>query len=701
MNSSKTARFVKVLVFALLLLSASSTLLFAQTGTSSETANKREAGSDTSREPSSTVDLNESSSEDSPPDSEVLQKDDLPALPEPDAIEAEVLTKPSKKPRVVRPPPKPKPRENTREIVTEAKLEEYLERRGELLRVGDLTGADSEIALIEEVRQELVVRNVIVASTQLIYEARTAIELGRLDRAVSLANASARLSPDLEAAHWMKILAYTAQDWTQWSRIGKAALSFVQAKLTVFRNQVRALTELVFVTSLAFLFTLVMFSLIQLIRYIRYPAHDLASLGPGFVGTGEAVLTLLILLVLPYVLGWGVVPSLALSLVLLMGYQQIGERIVSVLFLVALATWPLGLKSMSSLVVFPGSVSDAMATATSEALAHSAEARLQDAVKHRKDYASAMVLAHRLRQRGELTGAEAAYQSALRARPNDPRAQNNLGTILFLTARIEGAQAAFLAATRKNDRPEPFLNLASLAEDQGQFQKATAFIESARRIDSELTGRYTKIGAGRRTGDKLLEAPLDTGLLWSSLFENVSKDAAEVEYQLWSPWGGRLEGWMASGLVVLLLLIGLLSMRWTERLSTACPKCGLPARRHVHGTLCEQCRSVFLATEDIEPELRRKKERQIIRYQRGRRWFERILCLCAGAGTIMGGRAIYGVLLLFPFLWVCSAAVFDQIGVAHPWDVYIDTSLIFLRLVFAGVVGGLLVFLSLREVFGR
>lgn len=628
---------------------------------------------------------------------------ELPPLPEPDELETGIETQPAL--------PRPRTRRRdadlddlpsavtTPEIPTEGELAEHVEARAAAVRAGDTAAADLELALIEELRLALAARNVIVVSAQLIQEAKVAMDLGQLEVAAKRVDAAARLSPDLEAAHWMRARVHWRRDKASAPVVLEALRDLFSARLTAFRNQISFLTHAMALLALALVATIGALSILQLLKYMRYPAHDLAQRVPDFIGSGELVILLLVLVLLPFGLGLGLAPSMALALAVVVAYQQPRERWVSWGAMALLALGPLGIWALSPLISFHGSVVDSMAEATSEAFAEKAEARLRRQLGDDAGYASAMVLAHRARLRGEVDAAEAAYRRAVEARPSDPVASNNLGVVLLAQGATDEAEKAFSAAIRKGGGAEPNLNLALVMAERGVFDKSSQYMERARALDEVLVARHTLMTGS--SSKRAAVAPFDDGLLWDSLFDVGRDEAPAITAQLWRPISGRLPPWGASAVVVLVTLLGALTVRHERSLSAGCPRCGLPAKAGAQAGLCDQCTSVFLSAVAVEPSLKARKERAVRRHQQRRRWGERLLSIVAGAGHLVGGRPLLGLLFFFPFTVLAVGLLFGEQTIVHPWFVYVDDSAHTAKVFVSAGVIAILSLLSLRSSFER
>jgi tetratricopeptide (TPR) repeat protein len=593
---------------------------------------------------------------------------------------------------VFAPPPPPS-------IPTEADLMTHIEARASAVRLGDRIGADVELALLQETRSVLGSRNVLIASAALINEAKVALEAKDGARAIQLAEAAAQLSPDLVAAHWMRVRVYYETDWTQITAIGAALSDLVGAQIGQFRNLLSLLSRLLMLLGIALMGTVGAFVLIQSIKYFRYPAFDFASLMPRFFGTGEMLIVLTMLVSMPLVLGLGLAVTAGAALTLIYAYQSSRERAVSTVVLILMAVGPGIVHLAAPVVTFHGSLADSMATAISEAFAFQAEERLRAHAEGagRRDFDTAMVLANLERRRGDLTGAELHYRRALDASPQSPHARNNLGTIQYLLGQREAAKVSFTQA--RNQRiAEPFLNLASIEAENGDFDTAKSYLEQARKIDEPLTVAYTRLDSSVPISKKLLEAPLEQSLLWLRLFDADTKESLAVTSQIWRTVGGYVPPIVGLFVMVGLLAIAVMLHRRSDRLSTPCPKCGIPADRGSPAHYCSQCHSVFLTAVTVEPGLRRAKEEEVRRFQRRKRIVERILSMLAGVGQLYAGQPIVGMILVFLFLLAIGNIVFADYLSVHPWSVWIDPTASFTWSVGSLVVAGMLVVISIRHI---
>jgi hypothetical protein len=129
--------------------------------------------------------------------------------------------------------------------------------------------------------------------------------------------------------------------------------------------------------------------------------------------------------------------------------------------------------------------------------------------------------------------------------------------------------------------------------------------------------------------------------------------------QLWRWIGGRLTPrfhFAAAAFVTVVILVSLTFLRQLLRPSSACPRCGMAACRRCNPEmpdqhLCGQCFHSFVSLEGVDPQSRVKKEIEVHRFQARSLRVRRIVSLMiVGAGQLLIGRSLVGVLLLAAFI---------------------------------------------------
>lgn len=543
-------------------------------------------------------------------------------------------------------------------------LIERLETRASYLRKGNTASAEIELGQLFELRDALGAVNVPLASGLLVHESREALARGDTKAALAAAEAAVRLSPELVGAHWQRFQVAAALEG-RLDLVVSAARDALAARVRGFRNQVAALTDLLGILVLTVLGVAALYAMLQLVRYGRCAAADIADRLPGWAGMLVSSLMVLLALFLPLAAGLGVATTVVVWLAASMLYQVTRERVASMMLVVAVAVLPLLMYAAAPLLLVHGSAVDDLAELASEAFAPEAEARLLAAsAAGSRDYELSFLLARRARAMGDLDAAERWYRAALEARPGDVAAKNNLGVVLYLLRRPDAARIEWRDAG--GTRAEPVLNTSALDLEASRFDDANAGLARARAIDRARTERFSdSVGT---TGERLVDVPFDQSALWTRLSRAPADEASEVVQGLWARVGGPLPWAAFPALALVLGVLGwVLGVRAHAPFSTPCPKCGQPASRRAVDGYCSQCQTIFLKAVAVEPAMRMAKERAIRRHQGRALWGERGLSLLAGAGHVLGGRPVEGVILLVAFVGVAVHWLWmDRLSV-HPW----------------------------------
>lgn len=536
---------------------------------------------------------------------------------------------------------------------------ERLEARASYLRKGDLPAADVELGHLIELRESLGPTNMPLASSTLVERAEAALRRGDLRQAMIDADAAARLSPDLPAAHWMRVRVAWALGENRVPMTIDALRRAVGAEVGSFSSQVALLLNLVTVSFVAFGLLVVGLVIATLLRYLRVAGTDFARGLPEALRERAGVLGLLTVLVLPLTLGLGVLTATTLVLALVLPYLSLRERVPMTLVLLGVVSMPWGIERAATLLVYPGSTVEALVVAETEAFAPEAERRLAElAQATRPDYDAAFLLAMRARVRGEIEVAERAYQQALVARPGDPAATNNLGTLAYLQRRREEALELYTRASNGARRAEPYLNVASILLEQGRFDEARAAVAQASAFDRDLTVGFNDAEGG--TAQRLLDLPYDDSQLWSRLAAVEPEVQTAIMEDLWSRLAGPIPPTAFSIGVLLAVLAGWgLALRRPHWFSAPCVRCGAAADRTRVEGCCSQCITIYLSAAQVDAAMRLAKERSIRRRAIVGAWLERLLVPFVGLGAWVRGRPIEALLLWVPFTivvggWIVS-----------------------------------------------
>src|SRR2546423_15720428 len=197
---------------------------------------------------------------------------------------------------------------------------------------------------------------------------------------------------------------------------------------------------------------------------------------------------------------------------------------------------------------------------------------------------------------------------------------------------------------------------------KGQAERGRGRERARPGIDAFPGGQLTITPKSNRWPSAL---PLDDSLV-QPLLEGEARIASPVGDEVRALLAGPLPLSAASALPLLaaLAFIGLHAMRLRARPSGRCERCGREVCKRCDGdarpseALCAQCVNVFVRRSGVDPTERIRKEVAVQAYQRRRTLLARAFNLLSGAGHVLLGYPVSGVVFLLLTGLLASSVVF-------------------------------------------
>jgi hypothetical protein len=308
--------------------------------------------------------------------------------------------------------------------------------------------------------------------------------------------------------------------------------------------------------------------------------------------------------------------------------------------------------------------------ATSDQGAAEIAARFADVPAPAPVYAA---LGRHHKRRGNLDEALRYYKLAEAADAHAPELQVNVGNVLFLKDDLEGAKAAYLAATDRAAGDLVVLGAAHYDLSKLYLRTTDMSQSAAAREKAEREAGEFLRGQGSDDDFSANRYLVDVPVPDEKVQALAVTDGAPIALAAWVERrlaGGVPRGtwpWSPLGLVGALWLVGLAGGRL--RPSRACERCGGAACRRCDpnaGELCGQCVNVFVRKGLVDARDRLRKEAQVRRHGQLVAVTTRILSVVGcGAGQLFHGAPVKGVLLLLVTLFAGFLVYFWR-GVAPP-----------------------------------
>jgi len=552
--------------------------------------------------------------------------------------------------------------------------------RRDYLRDRDERRAEDEEQRVRELKKELAIDNLFVIGAALVRESHEALAAGSPALARKRCALAVELAPSLPDAHFCLARTILAED----GMALKSALGEVVAGAQAARGDPRVRRALLANAATVLLVGLLLaglaFVALLVLRYAQLYIHDLRHLLPAGARTWQTGLLPLVFLLGPLLFHLGPVPLLVTALAACALYASAVEVAAACAVLLVVAATPFLAAGISRVAAFGGPAADVFLIERGEGSPASL-ARLQRRLETGpSDFAVAFALARKAKREGDLGSAQALYARALEtpgaAGESLAAARNNLGNVLLLSG--DGARAAAqyqqaielqetLAAAHFN--LSRALNLGTsdqLPKVQGEQQRALD-------LDRPGVEGFTEgsLQVNRKSNKFVMDVPLPE----SSLPPLEAADSA-LASAVGDEAGAALSGPLPPSLALLWPLlagVALLGLHFSgARLkpSGRCERCGREVCRRCDAdarpaeALCAQCVNVFVRRANVDPAERVRKEIAVRAYHRRRAILFRLMGVVSGAGHVLMGHPLRGLLYLVLTGSLLASVILFR-GVAH------------------------------------
>ncbi len=426
------------------------------------------------------------------------------------------------------------------------------------------------------------------------------------------------------------------------------------------------------------------------LRRGSYFLYDFHFFFPRAAARWQTAALAIIVVALPVVFRLGWVPSLLAVFAALTMYLTMVERAVAVVLVSLLGFLPLLGQAVVERTTFAGTPAERLYLVDrggpgSEALVQAFRGL---AAENKAGFPELFTLGTYELRHGHLDDSVTALKQALVLKPNEPKAQTNLGVALLLQGDLENSRQLFDSAGQADPTlGSAHYNLGRVYQRRlatrgdsaaGEVDKANQAFAKAHEVDPSLDA-FQEDASGQTQGQPPLERLKIVSLPESELLTLAVNEeaAARVRSQLAVMMTGDVSetaGTIYPFLISLLLLfVGTLSQ--TLGACRVCNKCGRPVSRHADpevsagSQMCTQCVNVFAKKNIAAPSLKVRKQLEVARYQsRIERTAYVLGVAVSGMGHVFAGWPVRGALFGFCFLFSVVAFVFRSGLLRVPYE---------------------------------
>ncbi|NJD56227.1 MAG: tetratricopeptide repeat protein [Nitrospirae bacterium] len=474
------------------------------------------------------------------------------------------------------------------------------------------------------------IRNSEVYSYLLMQEAR-----GNRAEAVSLLNRAIQYSPDLPAVYF----AMAREKFSFTSAGVLASVDYIVAGIDAYsRNfwwSFSLAGGLFFSLVLSFIMAMLSIAVIRSITDLPLVSHEVGESKQNFV----LLIALLILSLISPLL------FLAAILVILGLYMSRMDRAVVYFFLFMLLVSPLIFRTASYFlhVSSSGKMKAIVGVNESRDPAY-ALTELKDA----DDPASLFSYALALKRTGMYHEALAAYNRLLRMRP-DARTYVDAGNAYVGLDDMQEALRNFQTAVTIQPLASAYYNLSVVSRELLDYEKGNEYYRKALETDRDAVSVYQSLAA--RTPNRIVaDEPFSAPALWRIARDNSGTISAFnlVALPVWANVAAALL--LAAALFFLTSRSKNKAYRCRRCTAIFCPRC----EKHIMwGQMCSQCFRSLVKLDETEVKERVARLMSIYEHQKKRRDISKVLSfLLPGAAQVFGGKVLYGLLFMWPFLFL-------------------------------------------------
>ena len=546
---------------------------------------------------------------------------------------------------------------------TEKELQALTTKLIEHMNRQHLELAEIVLLKIQRIQATLGLKNIPMLSMSLVRDARVIDSRGENLLALRFLKSAAIMSPDLSQIHLVRLkIALKNQPLSVniWSKI---ILDYLQSRVTGFRNQSSLAFDSILVFLSAILISILLFSLVQFVKYFRYILFFVAKYSPDWLSQTHVGLMFILLLSAPLVLGIGWILPLGSILAILWSFQREGERKIGIFCWMYLVAAPAILVILGAFLAEKRSIDEDIISLLRDSNPSSARSRVLRYVETKdgsKDVNAVLAIAQAAWFQGDLDSSKSRYLEALALKPNDVAILSNLGRILFFRRETEASKERFSQAMQAATHAEPMLNYASLLLDEGRFEEAQAAVRKAGTVDLKRARYYGSLPVSVSTAEKMLLIEHSDHFAWSRMWSREPANLWSVGLSLFRESGNPQNPLIISSFLIFFGIIGVVVSRKRKQIGiyTPCVKCGRPTQWVSSESHCDQCQSVFLRSTAVDPNKRRIKKGRVKKYQQGILYIERLMSGVPGLPEVFTDQAVLGFFRLVVFFCAVTGFLF-------------------------------------------
>jgi tetratricopeptide (TPR) repeat protein len=275
-----------------------------------------------------------------------------------------------------------------------------------------------------------------------------------------------------------------------------------------------------------------------------------------------------------------------------------------------------------------------------------------------------------LKRGGKYSEAIDIYDKLITKRPNTwntdiigvPMLYNNLANCYVGIDDLEKAKELYIKSIELKPLASAFYNLSQVLRETFDFGKGEEYFLSAQGLDRDAVARFRAIFS-RNPNRFVVDEVLTISDLWKySMGKTTSASTIGL-----STVPKAFLPVIAFSMIILFYILN----RRLKSSAYRCNKCGVilcnKCEKHIlWGRMCLQCYRSLVKFDELDAKKRITRVLTVYEYQKRRRVIIKILSfIIPGSGQIYAGSVLYGLLFLWPFLFLLLIIITNSIFVVE------------------------------------
>jgi tetratricopeptide (TPR) repeat protein len=540
-------------------------------------------------------------------------------------------------------------------------IQTHWSARRDYLRDRDERRADDEEQRVRLLKEDLAIENLFFIAGALARESQDALAAGTPAVAVARCKLAVDFAPAMPEAHNCLSRALLADNLLAVKPALTELTAAARETVADPRSSRALLANVLSVIFFGLLAAGIAFVAVLFLRYAQLYVHDVHHLFPIGARRWQTRMLAAVIILLPVFLQLGPVPLIFTALFACALYATTLEVAVCSALLLALAVSPWAATAIGKVAAFGGPSVDVWLLEHGEG--STAEmARLMKRLEFANELPVDFALARKAKRDGDFATAEKLYLRALEV----PGAgavglaavRNNLGNVYLLLGDASKALNQYQTAIDLRETlAAPHFNISRALGLGGveTLEKVQSEQARALELDRVSIDRFTggQLQANKKSNKFVMDVTLDDALLEPLLDaeERVAESVGdEVRAQLAGPFPVDV-AWLLpifAGAIFLSLHV----LRGRLKPSGRCERCGREVCKRCDPDarpseqLCAQCVNVFIRRTGVDAAERIRKEYAVAAYHKRRETMARALNVVSGAGHVMMGYPLRGLVFL-------------------------------------------------------